>query len=118
MFGYLFFRKKLYYDKEATLSILAKVLILADSWFSSSENMDFVHKKIKKHFIIALKSNRLVALSLKDKKQGKFVRIDKLGMVRRACTRVGKRSGTFQSFATAKFLQTKMSSIAHVLFDH
>ncbi|MDQ7058177.1 MAG: transposase, partial [Ghiorsea sp.] len=52
--------------------------ILADSWFSSSENMAFVHKKIKKHFIIALKSNRLVALSLKDKKQGKFVRIDKL----------------------------------------
>ncbi|MDQ7004092.1 MAG: transposase [Ghiorsea sp.] len=52
--------------------------ILADSWFSSSENMTFVHKKVKKYFIFALKSNRLVALSLKDKKQGKFVRIDKL----------------------------------------
>jgi len=52
--------------------------ILADSWFSSSENMIFVHKQIKKHFIFALKSNRLAALTLKDKKQGKFVRIDDL----------------------------------------
>lgn len=52
--------------------------ILADSWFSSSENMAFVHKKMEKCFILALKSNRLVALSLEDKKQGKFVRIDKL----------------------------------------
>ena len=52
--------------------------ILADSWFSSSKNMTFVHKKIKKHFIFALKSNRLVALTMEDKKQGNFVRIDKL----------------------------------------
>ena len=52
--------------------------ILADSWFSSSENMTFVHKNIKKHFIFALKSNRLSALTMEDKKQGKFVRIDTL----------------------------------------
>jgi len=52
--------------------------ILADSWFSSSENMTFIHKKIKKYFIFALKSNRLVALSKEDKKQGKFTRIDEL----------------------------------------
>ena len=35
---------------------------LADSWFSSSENMSFIHKKLHKHFILALKTNRLVAL--------------------------------------------------------
>jgi len=51
---------------------------LADSWFSSSENMRFIHEKLKKQFILALKSNRLVALSLDDKKQGRFVRIDSL----------------------------------------
>ena len=51
---------------------------LADSWFSSSENMRFIHYDIKKHFILAMKSNRLVALSLADKKQGRYVRIDAL----------------------------------------
>jgi len=52
--------------------------VLADSWFSSSENMTFIHKNMQKHFIFAMKSNRLIALSEKDKKQGKFVRIDAL----------------------------------------
>jgi len=52
--------------------------VLADSWFSSKEKMAFIHEEIKKKFIFALKSNRLVALNKEDKKQGKFVRIDKL----------------------------------------
>jgi len=52
--------------------------VLADSWFSSKENMEFIHEEIKKKFIFALKSNRLVALNKEAKKQGKFVRIDKL----------------------------------------
>jgi len=52
--------------------------VLADSWFSSSENMKYIHNKIKKHFILALKSNRLIALTREDKLQGRFVRIDSL----------------------------------------
>lgn len=40
--------------------------VLADSWFSFAENMKFIHKEIKKQFILALKSNRLVALTKKD----------------------------------------------------
>jgi len=46
--------------------------ILADSWFSSTENMQFIHEHLKKYFILALKSNRLVALSLADKQQGRY----------------------------------------------
>ena len=52
--------------------------LLADSWFSSSENMEYVAKDLKKYFLLALKSNRLVALSLEDKKAGHFNRIDSL----------------------------------------
>ena len=52
--------------------------LLADSWFASSENMEYVAKKLKKYFLLALKSNRLVALSLEDKKAGCFNRIDSL----------------------------------------
>lgn len=40
--------------------------------------MKFIHEQLKKHFILALKSNRHVALSLADKQQGRYVRIDTL----------------------------------------
>ncbi len=40
--------------------------------------MRYVNDKLKKKFILALKSNRLVALSEKEKKQGNFTRIDEL----------------------------------------
>lgn len=52
--------------------------VLADSWFSAHENLAFVREDLGKHFVVALKSNRTVALSLEDKKQGRFVRIDQL----------------------------------------
>ena len=40
--------------------------------------MSFIRQDLKKHFVMALKSNRRVALSEKDKKQGRFTRIDAL----------------------------------------
>jgi hypothetical protein len=51
---------------------------LADSWFASTDNMIFVHDTMNKHFIFAMKTNRLVALSETDKQQGRFARIDSL----------------------------------------
>jgi len=49
--------------------------VLADIWFSSSENMTYVKYKLKKDFLFAMKSNRLVALSEDDKLKGKFINI-------------------------------------------
>lgn len=40
--------------------------ILADSWYSSSENMKFIHDK-KKYFIFDLKSNRLAIIGERNK---------------------------------------------------
>lgn len=51
--------------------------VLTDSWFSSEENFEFITAR-GKHFISALKDNRLVALSPEDKKQGRFTRVDEL----------------------------------------
>jgi len=51
--------------------------VLMDCWFAAVENFDFIVKK-KKHFIAALKDNRLVALSEEDKREGRFVRMDTL----------------------------------------
>lgn len=51
--------------------------VLADNWFGAKENFEYIVKS-KKHFIVALKDNRLVALSEEDKKRGRFVRVDEL----------------------------------------
>ena len=50
--------------------------VLADSWFSAKENLTFIVHKLNKHFVVALKSNRTVALSYEEKRQGGFSRID------------------------------------------
>jgi hypothetical protein len=51
--------------------------VLADSWFGSSENMLFVHRK-KKFFIFDMKSNRKAVLNEKDRNAGQWTRIDEL----------------------------------------
>ncbi len=51
--------------------------VLFDVWFASSENMRFILAH-GKHFICPLKSNRKVALSLTDKKQGRWHKLDTL----------------------------------------
>jgi len=51
--------------------------VAGDSWFSSKGNMQHIDKK-KKKFIFALKSNRLVAVSKKDKLAGNFKNVSSL----------------------------------------
>jgi hypothetical protein len=51
--------------------------VLMDSWFSSEENFEFITGK-GRHFIAALKDNRLIALSEEDRKKRRFVRVDEL----------------------------------------
>jgi len=52
--------------------------VLWDTWFSSKENFSCVHHNLQKYFIGALKSNRKVALSKRDKLEGKFVKVSEL----------------------------------------
>lgn len=59
-----------------------------DTWFSAKENLDFVHHDLKKHFVAALKSNRLVALSEHDKRQGQYTKADGLGLQKGQCRMV------------------------------
>lgn len=53
--------------------------VLADSWFGNSANMKFVHAN-NSRFVFAIKANRKVALSKKDKEEGRFVSIKDLGL--------------------------------------
>ena len=51
---------------------------LADSWFSSTDNMQYLHQTLDKYFILALKTNRLIVLIKEDKSKGRFTRIDSI----------------------------------------
>ena len=53
--------------------------VLMDSWFASKENFEFIAGH-GKHFIAAVKSNRLFARSLEDKLNGRFERVGALGL--------------------------------------
>jgi len=52
--------------------------VLNAVWFASAENMVFSKQNSQKDFVMPLKANRKVALSLEDKLRGKYVRVDTL----------------------------------------
>ena len=52
--------------------------VLNDVWFSAADNMMFVKRGLKLDFVMPIKSNRKVALSLADKQQGRYRRVDEL----------------------------------------
>lgn len=51
---------------------------LNDIWFASAENMNFVKLTLKKEFVMPLKGNRKVALSVEAKQKGRYQRVDTL----------------------------------------
>jgi len=52
--------------------------VLNDSWFASAENMRCVKLDHQKEFIMAMKKNRKVALSVEDKAKGRFQSLESL----------------------------------------
>lgn len=64
--------------KQAVHNQILFQYVLNDVWFASADNMMFVRHNLKKHFVMPLKSNRKVARSLAEKRQGRFVSVDTL----------------------------------------
>lgn len=62
--------------------------VLADNWFGSKANINFIHQDIKKLFIIGIKSNRCVALSKKDADSGQYQQVNTLDWNNGASTTV------------------------------
>jgi hypothetical protein len=60
--------------------------VLIDSWFAARANFDLIRAQ-GKHFVAALKDNRLVALSESDKQEGRFVRVDSLELADKQAVR-------------------------------
>jgi len=70
------------YTRQMIASVVHKQIpfayVLADVWFSSTENMVFIKNKAKKDFILPLKSNRRVAVSLEAKHRGQWTALASL----------------------------------------
>ena len=52
--------------------------VLADSWYGSKENMEWIKMNCKTDFVLAVKSSRLVARSAKDAKAGRYKPLEAL----------------------------------------
>jgi hypothetical protein len=74
--------------KQALRNQISFKYVLNDVWFASADNMLFVKHDLKKHFVMPLKSNRKVALSLADKRHGRFVPVDTLDFQEHAIQRI------------------------------
>jgi hypothetical protein len=49
--------------------------VLADNWFGSKDNMEFIHDDLQKSFIFGIKSNRTLVLSENDAKNGRYQQV-------------------------------------------
>jgi hypothetical protein len=49
--------------------------VLNDVWYASSENMRYIKQDLEKEFIMPIKTNRKVALSLEGKKRGEYEQV-------------------------------------------
>lgn len=83
--------------------------ILADSWFCSAENINFIDKN-QRLFIMPLKSNRKVALSRADKAKGKYQSIESLVIEDKQVLQVYVEAVDFPLFLTAQVFQNKDGS--------
>ncbi len=54
--------------------------VLADNWFGAKKNRGFIHYDMKKKFIIGIKSNRLIALSEKERKKSQYRNLNTLNL--------------------------------------
>jgi hypothetical protein len=57
-----------------------------DSWFSATENFDFIVGK-GRHFIAALKDNRLIAVTGEDGNNKRFRRVEELNLAEQTVVR-------------------------------
>ena len=81
--------------------------VLADSWFGSKENMHYIKQEMKKDFIIAVKGNRLLAMSEEQKSQGQFVNLENIELYPDTCCNVFFKGLDFPVLITKQVFTNK-----------
>jgi len=74
--------------KQAVRNRILFKYVLNDVWFACADNMKFVKHELKRDFVMPLKSNRKVALSASDKRNGRFVSVDTLELKKNAVPKI------------------------------
>jgi len=84
--------------------------VVWDTWFSAKENFEYVHFKLKKYFVGALKSNRKIALSKQDKLEGKFSKVEALNLQTNRTYKVWVKGLDFEVLLTKQVFTNKDGS--------
>jgi hypothetical protein len=69
-------------------NVLKFCYVLADIWYASSETMKVLHEGLEKNFIMPVKSNRKVALSLNNKQHDEYQTVSSLTLEANTVTQV------------------------------
>lgn len=79
--------KNEYFREMAEIAIIHNQIkcrwIVADVWFSSNDNMEFIKFDLKKNFVMPIKTNRLVCKTKEEKRKGTFQRVETLDIPER-----------------------------------
>ena len=54
--------------------------VVGDSWFASSENIEYINQKLNKRFVFRITNSRLIAFNEEDRINGKFSKIRDIDM--------------------------------------
>jgi len=83
--------------------------VLMDSWFLATENFEFITGK-DRHFIAALKDNRLIAVTEQDRKDKRFVRVEDLNLPEQTVVRGWLKSYAKEVLAVRQVFTNKDGS--------
>lgn len=86
--------------------------VLNDAWYASADNIMFVVHALKKDFVMPLKENRKVALSLADKQHGQYAAISTLDWPEGTTRQVWLEAVDFPLLAVKQVFTNEDSSTA------
>jgi len=85
--------------------------VLWDTWFSSKDNLGFIHYELQKFFVTAIKSNRKVALSCpKENLNREYIRVDELDFQKASTVTVWLRGLDFPTTLCKRVFTNKDGS--------
>lgn len=88
--------------------------VLNDVWYASAANMQCIKHTLKKDFIMPIKANRKVTLSLADKHQGRYVRVDTLDRDPMTCWEVYVEGVDFPLLLVTQVFVNEDGSTGHL----
>lgn len=88
--------------------------ILTDSWYSSKNNMQEIKEHKHKDFIMAIKSNRLLSLSMEEKALGKFQSIESLDLAENSTCKVYLKGLDFPVILARQVFKNKDGSTGEI----